>query len=85
MLVFLIYKWQRTRKVWLDGSFDDLVAREVEEKTEEFYKYVNNHIYVDILNQQVLIYNYYKLHTYIILLLFSYMFQFLRSSSGCDT
>lgn len=42
MLVFHIYKWQRTRKVWLDGSFHDLVARDVEEKTDEFYKYVNN-------------------------------------------
>jgi hypothetical protein len=43
MLVFLVYNWQRKHKVWLDGSFNDLVAREVEVKTDEFYKYVNNH------------------------------------------
>lgn len=41
MLIFIVYKWQRTWKVWLDGNFDILVARDVEEKTDEFYKYVN--------------------------------------------
>ncbi|XP_021930622.1 dynein heavy chain 12, axonemal isoform X3 [Zootermopsis nevadensis] len=37
-LIFLVYKWQRTQKLWLDGNFYDLVARDVEEKTDEFYK-----------------------------------------------
>ena len=39
-LLFFVYNWQRKQKVWLDGSFDDLVARDVEVKTDEFYKYV---------------------------------------------
>jgi len=41
-LLFLVYNWQRKLKVWLDGSFDDLVARDVEVKTDEFYKYVSS-------------------------------------------
>jgi ABC-type enterochelin transport system permease subunit len=39
-LLYHVYNWQRKLKVWLDGSFDDLVARDVEVKTDEFYKYV---------------------------------------------
>jgi hypothetical protein len=40
LLLFLVYNWQRKQKVWLDGNFEGLVARDIEVKTDEFYKYV---------------------------------------------
>ncbi|PSN57355.1 Dynein heavy chain 12 [Blattella germanica] len=37
-LIFLIYKWQRTFKLWMDGDFEFIETVKLEEKTEEFYQ-----------------------------------------------
>nr|CAD7410663.1 unnamed protein product [Timema poppensis] len=37
-LVFQIYKWKRKYRVWMDGAFDELVMKVVEDKTEEFFR-----------------------------------------------
>ncbi|CAG2053712.1 unnamed protein product, partial [Timema podura] len=37
-LVFQIHKWKRKYRVWMDGAFDELVMKVVEDKTEEFFR-----------------------------------------------
>nr|XP_018918133.1 PREDICTED: dynein heavy chain 7, axonemal [Bemisia tabaci] len=37
-LIFLSNKWFRTKKLWMDGSFDKLVKHEVEETMTSFHK-----------------------------------------------
>ncbi|KAK3925188.1 Dynein heavy chain 7, axonemal [Frankliniella fusca] len=37
-LVFSCYKWKRTYRLWMDGTFEDLDGASMEEITDNFYK-----------------------------------------------
>ncbi|KAJ1520032.1 hypothetical protein ONE63_004262 [Megalurothrips usitatus] len=37
-LVFSCYKWKRTYRLWMDGTFEDLDGASMEEITDSFYK-----------------------------------------------
>jgi hypothetical protein len=48
--------------VWLDGNFDDLVAAEVEEKTDELYKYVNKIYFTSCNPYRAILFSHYMSH-----------------------
>ncbi|XP_063228083.1 LOW QUALITY PROTEIN: dynein axonemal heavy chain 7-like [Bacillus rossius redtenbacheri] len=40
-LIFQIHRWRRLYRVWMDGAFDKLSAKEIEEKVDGFYREIS--------------------------------------------